>query len=553
MSLSSGGSRRGPRRSSSRTRKSPGSTPRSCATALRARYTSATAAAATERSSTARGSIARATSARQRHPDRRIAFSSSPTPFCGWRTRKPWPRRRRRFAARASPCSACAGRSRSSHRAPSRSSSSAKPASARSALRRKSIAQSRRTGPLVAVNCAAIPEALAEAELFGHTAGAFTGATQRSDGVLVAADKGTLFLDEIAELPLPLQPKLLRALATGEVAPGQGRVRTVDVRIVAATHGDVEGAVGRGGFRGDLLARLAGWTLRVPPLRERREDILGLARFFLQKGGASLSLSAGGAEALLLHDWRFNVRELEQVLAAAVIRASEGVIRAEHFPEPIARPVLARAATVPSDPPADPLAGAGPARRDPRQRRAPCASPGSFTGTSRRSRLTSERIGSRSTDGPRSSASTSIPPGRTRAANEASAKGAEREPRATPPPWPPSPQALSIHRISRGHSRSIERAKRSPPPGLPPNRGEEKTWRACLFAKFSAGAECGALRPLDLAQRSPPPDSGGGRVGGSRSRATRAPLFSAPTERCDECTVRAGKGAGGKGLRGRRR
>ena len=217
-------------------------------------------------------------------------------------------------------------------------------------------AQSRRTGPLVAVNCAAIPEALAEAELFGHTAGAFTGATQRSDGVLVAADKGTLFLDEIAELPLPLQPKLLRALATGEVrALGKADVRTVNVRIVAATHGDVEGAVGRGGFRGDLLARLAGWTLRVPPLRERREDILGLARFFLQKGGASLSLSAGGAEALLLHDWRFNVRELEQVLAAAVIRASEGVIRAEHFPEPIARPVLARAATVPSDPPAIPL------------------------------------------------------------------------------------------------------------------------------------------------------------------------------------------------------
>jgi DNA-binding NtrC family response regulator len=215
--------------------------------------------------------------------------------------------------------------------------------------------QSRRSGPLVAINCAAIPEGLAETELFGHSAGAFTGATQRSDGMLVAADKGTLFLDEVAELPLALQPKLLRALATGEVRALGGRVepRVVDVRIVAATHGDVEGAVDRGGFRGDLLARLSGWTLRVPPLRARREDVVGLTLFFLRRTAASLRLSAGAAEALLLHEWRFNVRELEQVLSAAAIRAQDGVIRPEHLPEPIARPVLTRYATAPSDRPSD--------------------------------------------------------------------------------------------------------------------------------------------------------------------------------------------------------
>ncbi len=205
--------------------------------------------------------------------------------------------------------------------------------------------QSRRSGPLLAVNCAAIAATLAETELFGHAAGAFTGATQRSDGVFVAADQGTLFLDEIAELPLALQPKLLRTLATGEVRPvGRTDSRRVDVRLVAATHGDLQGAVDRGGFRGDLLARLAGWTLRVPPLRERREDIVGLARLFLKRVAADLRLSAGCVEALVLGEWRYNVRELEQVLAAAAIRADRGVIRPEHLPEAMARPVLERTA-----------------------------------------------------------------------------------------------------------------------------------------------------------------------------------------------------------------
>ena len=216
--------------------------------------------------------------------------------------------------------------------------------------------QSQRVGSFVALNCAAIAPTLAETELFGHAAGAFTGATQKSEGVFVAADKGTLFLDEIAELPPALQPKLLRALATGEVrAVGRAEARRVDVRLVAATHGDLDGAVDKGGFRADLLARLAGWTLRVPPLRERREDVLRLARVFLARQSAELRLSASGAEALVLYAWRFNVRELEQVLAAAVIRVRDGVLRPEHLPEAIARPVLARAPADPSDPPQAPL------------------------------------------------------------------------------------------------------------------------------------------------------------------------------------------------------
>jgi DNA-binding NtrC family response regulator len=217
--------------------------------------------------------------------------------------------------------------------------------------------QSGRHGPLVALNCAAIAPTLAETELFGYAAGAFTGATHKSEGLFVAAHGGTLFLDEIAELPSALQPKLLRAIATGEVrAVGRAETRQVDVRLVAATHGNLEGAVHDGGFRGDLLARLSGWTLRVPPLRERREDVLSLARWVLERDTGGLRISTNCAEALVLHGWPFNVRELEQVLAAAAIRAKDGVIRPEHLPHALARPISSRVGTSPSDPPATPLA-----------------------------------------------------------------------------------------------------------------------------------------------------------------------------------------------------
>jgi transcriptional regulator with GAF, ATPase, and Fis domain len=194
--------------------------------------------------------------------------------------------------------------------------------------------RSGREGAFVPVNCAAIPEELAESELFGHVAGAFTGAAVRSDGLFGAAEGGTLFLDEIGELAMPLQAKLLRALATGEVRPvGATSPRRVDVRIVAATLRDLHAAVAAGAFRDDLLARLGGWIVRVPPLVERREDILELAQAWLEARGLEARLSANAAEALLLHDWPHNVRQVEQVVQQAALRASGApVIRSEHLP-----------------------------------------------------------------------------------------------------------------------------------------------------------------------------------------------------------------------------
>ncbi len=212
--------------------------------------------------------------------------------------------------------------------------------------------RSGRSGPFVAVNCAAIPEALAESELFGHTAGAFTGATQRTDGFFASADGGTLFLDEVAELPASVQSKLLRALGAGEVRPlGRSDARNVDVRVVAATHRDVSTA---GGFRADLLARLAGWTLRLPPLRDRREDILWLARGFAERESPPASISTNAAEALLLHDWPRNVRELEMSIVSASVRAGERrVLQCAHFPEAIGAPMVARTPTRRTEPPLD--------------------------------------------------------------------------------------------------------------------------------------------------------------------------------------------------------
>jgi transcriptional regulator with GAF, ATPase, and Fis domain len=194
--------------------------------------------------------------------------------------------------------------------------------------------RSARTGAFVPVNCAAIPHNLAESELFGHVAGAFTGAAQRSDGLFGAAEGGTLFLDEIGELPLPVQAKLLRALAIGEVRPvGASSSRRVEVRIVAATLRDLHGAVSAGTFRDDLLARLSGWVIRVPPLSERREDILELAQAYLERRNLSTRLSANAAEALLLHDWPHNVRQLEQIVLQAALRAGGApLIRSEHLP-----------------------------------------------------------------------------------------------------------------------------------------------------------------------------------------------------------------------------
>ncbi|MCA9609006.1 MAG: sigma 54-interacting transcriptional regulator, partial [Myxococcales bacterium] len=212
---------------------------------------------------------------------------------------------------------------------------------------------SERTGPLVCMNAAALPESLAESELFGHAAGAYTGASGRGRGLFEEAEHGTLFLDEIGEMPTALQPKLLRALATGEIrSVGEAKTRNLDVRVVAATNVDLEAAVDEGAFRGDLYARLAGDVIVVPPLRDRREDIVELASAFLARERGPSRIDVDAAEALMVHPWRFNVRELEQAIRSAASRAGEGAQRLEldHLPKKLRAPLLARAARGPEVP-----------------------------------------------------------------------------------------------------------------------------------------------------------------------------------------------------------
>jgi transcriptional regulator of acetoin/glycerol metabolism len=182
-------------------------------------------------------------------------------------------------------------------------------------------AASERSGRLITVNCAALPAPLFEAELFGVRRGAFTGAATDRPGLVREAHGGTLFLDEIGELPLELQPKLLRVLEEHQVrSVGGGELSRVDLRIVAATNRDLESELAAGRFREDLYHRLCGAVLRLPPLRQRREDILLLARHAAKTPGAP-PLSAEAAEALLLHRWPGNVRELVHVVQEAQLRA----------------------------------------------------------------------------------------------------------------------------------------------------------------------------------------------------------------------------------------
>lgn len=184
----------------------------------------------------------------------------------------------------------------------------------------------RRNGPFIAVNCAAMPETMLEAMLFGHQKGAFTGATQASEGFFRAADGGTLFLDEIAEMPLALQAKLLRALQEGEVVPiGATRPVRVDVRIVAAANRDLPSEVAAGRFREDLFYRLNVFPLALKPLRERAADIAPLAfAMLLRHAPAHRPLPWLGEAALAklkLHAWPGNVRELENVIRRALLLA----------------------------------------------------------------------------------------------------------------------------------------------------------------------------------------------------------------------------------------
>ncbi|KAA0010297.1 nitric oxide reductase transcriptional regulator NorR [Billgrantia pellis] len=181
--------------------------------------------------------------------------------------------------------------------------------------------------PLVQVNCAALPETLAESELFGHVKGAFSGATADRAGRFEAADGGTLFLDEVGELPLPIQAKLLRALQNGEVQRlGEDTPRRVDVRIIAATNRRLADGVRDGHFRADLYHRLSVYPVVIPPLRERGSDVLVLAGHFLEinrarLGVRSLRLAPAAETALLGYAWPGNVRELEHVVSRAAIKA----------------------------------------------------------------------------------------------------------------------------------------------------------------------------------------------------------------------------------------
>jgi transcriptional regulator of acetoin/glycerol metabolism len=190
------------------------------------------------------------------------------------------------------------------------------------------------TGAFVAVNCAAIPESLIEAELFGHAPGAFTGASPRGrKGLVEEADGGTLFLDEIGDMPLTLQARLLRVIAEGEVTPvGASRPRRVDVRIVSASHRDLAGLARAGALREDLYYRLSGATLTLPPLRERA-DFDWLADRLL---GGRAQISPAAWVRLRAHDWPGNLRELSNVLAAAAALCEAGVIDPADLPETLA-------------------------------------------------------------------------------------------------------------------------------------------------------------------------------------------------------------------------
>jgi anaerobic nitric oxide reductase transcription regulator len=194
-------------------------------------------------------------------------------------------------------------------------------------------ASARRDEPLIYVNCAALPETLAESELFGHVRGAFTGAVADRPGKFEVADRGTLLLDEIGELPLTVQPKLLRVLQEGEIQRvGSDQPRQVDVRVLAATNRNLADEVRAGCFRSDLFHRLNVYPIQVPPLRERIEDLALLAGYFCdlarrRLGLGPVRLSAEAIDALRAYAWPGNIRELENVISRVTLKATAGVAR----------------------------------------------------------------------------------------------------------------------------------------------------------------------------------------------------------------------------------
>lgn len=192
----------------------------------------------------------------------------------------------------------------------------------------------RRDRPFVTVNCSALAETLLESELFGHVKGAFTGAVRDREGRFEAADGGTVFLDEIGEIPSPTQVKLLRFLQHREFERvGESTTSKVDVRVIAATNRDLEAAVAAGQFREDLYYRLNAVKVKLPPLRERQEDIPLLAQHFLGKLGGKAEVAPQVMTALQAYPWKGNVRELENVMERAVILARGETIQLFHLPE----------------------------------------------------------------------------------------------------------------------------------------------------------------------------------------------------------------------------
>ena len=194
---------------------------------------------------------------------------------------------------------------------------------------------SERKGPFQAINCAALPANLIESELFGYRKGAFTGATHDKQGLVRAANFGTLFLDEIGDMPLEAQSKLLRVLQEREVLPiGATAAERVDVRVVAATHRDLEAEVAASRFRGDLLARLREFAVRIPSLRERREDLYPLTLHFLRKSGrADAAVTLPFMLALAHYAWPYNVRELESAVKLSVALSDGREMDLKHLPE----------------------------------------------------------------------------------------------------------------------------------------------------------------------------------------------------------------------------
>jgi two-component system response regulator HydG len=199
----------------------------------------------------------------------------------------------------------------------------------------------RRDGPFLAVNCSALPEALLESELFGHEKGAFTDARSKRDGLLVHADGGTLLLDEVGDMPLALQPRLLRALEERRVRPvGSDREVAFDVRVIAATNQDLEGAVEEGRFREDLFYRLNVIPVHMPPLRARGTDVLLVAQHFLRQfagrfGKPVKGVSDSVAKKLLAYDWPGNVREVRNAMERAVALTRFELLTVDDLPEKI--------------------------------------------------------------------------------------------------------------------------------------------------------------------------------------------------------------------------